>query len=171
MYLLEKQFLMGFDEKEKGKIGMRAKFSTALKEALKSKDKVAMGTIRLILSALKDRDISVREQGNAEGISDGDILLLLQSMLKQRQESAKIYADAGRDDLVKQEEAEIAIIKSFMPKQLDDSEVEAVIFAIITDLGAKEIKDMGKVMAVLKEQYAGQVDMGRAGGIAKKKLS
>lgn len=149
---------------------MRTQFSTALKEALKNKDTVALSTIRLITAALKDRDISVREQGNSEGVSDADILLMLQSMIKQRQESAKTYSDAGRDDLAEREEAEIEVIRSFMPRQLEDTEVESVIDGLISELGANSIRDMGKVMAVLKDKYAGQVDMGKAGGIAKKKL-
>ncbi len=150
---------------------MRAKFSTALKESLKNKDKVAASTIRLILAALKDRDITAREQEQAEGISDSDILLMLQSMIKQRQESSKTYSAAGRDDLAEREETEIDIIRSFMPKQLSDNELSDVIDEIIADLGADSLKDMGRIMNVLKEKYTGQADMGRAGAIAKQRLS
>lgn len=149
----------------------RSEFNAALKEALKSKDKVAMSTIRLILAALKDRDISVREKGETEGISEDEILMMLQSMVKQRQESSKTYSEAGRDDLAEREQAEIDVIRSFMPKQLDEAEVGAVIDGLIAEIGAHDIKDMGKVMAIMKERYAGQVDMGKAGAVAKKKLA
>jgi uncharacterized protein len=148
----------------------RTEFSAALKEALKSKNQIAVSTLRLITAALKDRDIAVRESGKPDGISDDEILLMLQSMVKQRQESAKIFSEAGRDDLAEQEETEIEVIKSFMPRQLDDAEVEGVITGIISEIGAKDVKDMGKVMAVMKTKYAGQVDMGKAGAVAKKKL-
>jgi uncharacterized protein len=148
----------------------RTEFSAALKEALKSKNQIAVSTLRLITAALKDRDIAVRESGKPDGISDDEILLMLQSMVKQRQESAKIFSEAGRDDLAEQEETEIEVIKSFMPRQLDDAEVEGVITGIISEIGAKDVKDMGKVMAVMKAKYAGQVDMGKAGAVAKKKL-
>jgi uncharacterized protein len=148
----------------------RTEISLALKEALKSQNKIALTTLRLITAAMKDRDIAIRESGKPDGITDDEILLMLQSMVKQRQESAKTFSDAGRDDLAEQEEAEIDVIKSFMPKQLDDAEVEAVIVGIITEISAKDIKDMGKVMAVMKTKYAGQADMAKAGAIAKKKL-
>ena len=101
----------------------RAEFTAALKEALKSKDQFAMSTIRLILAALKDRDIAARGTGNAEGIAEADIFSMLQSMIKQRQESAKIYCDAGREELAEREEAEIEVIQRFMPKQLSEDEV------------------------------------------------
>lgn len=149
----------------------RAEINAKLKEALKSGDKVASSTIRLIMAALKDRDISAREHGNTDGISDDEILLMLQSMVKQRQESSQTYSDAGRDDLAEREQAEIDVIKSFMPRQLEAEEVEAAIESIVKEIDAKDIKDMGRVMAVLKERYAGQVDMGKAGGVAKKKLA
>ena len=148
----------------------RTEISSALKEALKSQNKIALTTLRLITAAMKDRDIAIRESGKPDGITDDEILLMLQSMVKQRQESAKTYSEAGRDDLAEQEEAEIDVIKSFMPKQLDEAEVEAVIAGIIEEISAKDIKDMGKVMAVMKTKYAGQVDMAKAGAVAKKKL-
>ncbi len=170
-YLLEICFLMCFDAKEKEKMDMRTKFNEELKKALKNKDKIAASTIRLILAALKDRDIAEREQGQAGGVDDGGVLLMLASMIKQRQESSKIYSEAGRDDLAEREELEIDIIREFLPKQLGEQEVSEIIDGLITELEAKSLKDMGRIMAVLKEKYAGQVDMGKAGGIAKKKLS
>lgn len=148
----------------------REEFSEKLKKSQKSKDTIAISTIRLILAALKDRDIAVREKGNSQGVEDADILQMLQSMIKQRHESSKTYSDAGRCDLAEREEAEIDVIRDFMPKQLSDQEVEAVIVDIMKGIGAESIKDMGKIMAVLKSDYAGQIDMGKAGGIAKDKL-
>ena len=149
----------------------RAEFNAALKDALKNKDQIAMATIRLILAALKDRDIAARGTGNAEGIAESDILSMLQSMIKQRQESAKIYCDAGREELAEREEAEIEVIQRFLPKQLSEAEVAQALEKVIADLGAKEVKDMGRVMAVMKAQYAGQMDMGKVSGLVKQKLS
>ena len=149
----------------------RTEISTAMKKALKNKDKIALATIRLIMAALKDRDIAEREQGHADGVDDAAILLMLQSMVKQRQESSKTYSEAGRDDLAEREEIEIDVIRTFMPKQLTDEEVSEIIDGIIAELGAQSIKDMGKIMSVLRSEYAGQVDMGKAGGITKAKLS
>ncbi len=148
----------------------RAEFSAALKDALKNKDKVAMSTIRLIMAALKDRDIAARDKGNAGGISDNEVLSMLQSMIKQRQESSKTYSEAGRDDLAEREEVEIEIIRDFLPKQLSEDEVNAIIDSQIETLGVSSIKDMGKIMGVLKSEYAGQVDMSKAGGLVKAKL-
>ena len=161
-----------FWNKRKGKkLDKRTEFSSALKTALKSKDAIALATVRLILAALKDRDIAAREQGNADGLDESGILLMLQSMIKQRQESSKTYSDAGRCDLAEREEAEIEVIRNFMPKQLSDSDVGEIIEKLVEKIGAKDIKDMGKIMGVLKTEYAGQVDMGKAGAIAKEKLS
>lgn len=148
----------------------RSEFSAALKESLKNKEEIKVATIRLILAALKDRDITAREKGKADGVDDDGILLMLQSMIKQRNESSKTYSEAGRFDLAEREEAEIVIIRSFMPQQLSDSEIGEVIDGLIEKLGASDIKDMGKIMGVLKGQYAGRVDMTKAGKIAKEKL-
>lgn len=149
----------------------REEFNTALKGALKSKDQVAMSTIRLITAAMKDRDIAARSNGNMDGISDSEILSLLQSMIKQRQESAKTYREADRAELAEREEAEIKVIEQFLPAQMSEDEVSAAIDKIITDVGAADIKDMGKVMGALKDQYAGQLDMAKAGGLVKQKLA
>ncbi len=129
-----------------------------------------MSTIRLILAALKDRDIAARGAGKGDGIEETEILSMLQSMIKQRQESAKVYCDAGREELAEREEAEIEIIQGFLPQQLSADEIAEAIDKIIQDTGATDIKDMGKVMGVLKSEYAGQVDMGKAGGMVKQKL-
>lgn len=149
----------------------RSEINEALKTAMKNGEKLVVSTIRLILAAMKDRDISAREKGNSQGITNDEILLMLQSMIKQRQESAKTYSEAGRDDLAEREEAEVEIIRSFMPKQLSETEVSDAVKSLIAQVGATGIKDMGKVMNALKEQYAGQIDMGKAGGVVKALLS
>lgn len=149
----------------------REEFSASLKEAMKNKDQVTLSTVRLIQAALKDRDINARSSGNQDGISEAEILSMLQSMIKQRGESAKTYRDAGRPELAEREEAEIKIIENFLPKQMGDAEVAAAIEDIIKEVGAGGIKDMGKVMNELKARYAGQMDFGKAGGTVKQKLS
>jgi len=152
-------------------VSKREEFSVALKEALKAKDQVTMSTIRLITAALKDRDINARASGNMDGISEPEILSLLMSMVKQRQESSKTYRDANRADLADREDAEIKIIESFLPRQMSDAEAEQAVAKVITETGAAGIKDMGKVMNELKTRYAGQMDMGKVGGVVKQKLS
>ncbi len=149
----------------------RTEFNNALKDALREKDKVAMGAIRLMVAALKDRDIEARGKGNADGISESDILSMLQSMIKQRQESMKTYRDAGRDDLADREEQEIKIIERFLPQQMSEDDMRAVVDGLISELGVADIKDMGRLMAELKKRYAGQLDMGRASGVVKEKLA
>lgn len=149
----------------------REEFSQALKQAMQNKDQVALSTIRLITAAMKDRDIAARGNGNDEGIGDAEILSLLQSMVKQRQESSATYREADRAELAEREEAEIKVIEKFLPAQMGDDEMELTINSIITETGADSIKDMGKVMGVLKERYAGQLDMAKAGGMVKAKLA
>ncbi len=149
----------------------RQEFNNALKEAVKAKDQVATSTVRLILAALKDRDIMARGQGKPQGIDEGEIMSMLQSMIKQRKESVTIYRDAGREDLAGREEEEIAVIESFLPKQMEEAEVEKAIADLILELGAKDIKDMGRVMGELKTRYAGKMDMARASAAVKAKLS
>ncbi|MCD8497833.1 MAG: GatB/YqeY domain-containing protein [Alphaproteobacteria bacterium] len=148
----------------------RAEFSAAMKEAMKNKDTVGLATVRLIQAALKDRDISARGQGKTEGIDDNEILSMLGTMIKQRQESLKTYREAGREDLAEREQEEIQVIQRFMPKQLSDEELEATIKVLIKKTGAAGIKDMGKVMNALKSDYAGQADMGKAGSVVKQLL-
>jgi hypothetical protein len=149
----------------------REEFSAAMKEALKNKDQITLSTVRLISAALKDRDINARGTGNSEGVSESEILSMLQSMIKQRQESSKTYRDANRADLADREDAEIVIINKFLPSQLSEAEVGTAIDSVIATIGAKDIKDMGKVMNELKANYAGQMDMAKAGGVVKQKLS
>ena len=137
---------------------MRENIAAAMKKALKDKDQAALGTMRLIMAALKDRDIAERGNGNPDGISNDDILGLLQTMIKQRTESAKMYNDGGRPELAAAEETEIAIIKGFLPAQLSDDEMKLAITAAIEQTSAASVKDMGQVMSFLKSNYAGQMD-------------
>lgn len=149
---------------------MREQFTTALKEAMKAGDKPRLGAIRLIQAAIKDKDIEARGAGK-EAATNDEILALLQKMIKQRQESATIYRENNRPELAANEEGEIAVIQSFLPKQLDEAETKAAIAAAIAETGASGMKDMGKVIAHLKERFAGQMDFGKASGLVKAALS
>ena len=148
---------------------MREKFSSELKAAMKAGEKRRVDTIRMIMAALKDKDIEARGQGKA--VSGEDILTLLQKMVKSRKESLEIYEKAGRTDLATQESEEIAVIHSFLPQQLTDAEVEQAISSAIAETGAASIKDIGRVVAVLKGKYAGRMDFGKASALVKEKLS
>ena len=148
---------------------LRDQLSAALKDAMKSRNAERLSTVRLIQAAIKDRDIANRGAGKEEA-SDDEILQILAKMVKQRDESAKIYEDNARPELAAKERAEIKVVQDFMPKQLSDSDVRANIAAIITETGAAGPKDMGKVMAVLKERYAGQMDFAKASGMVKAAL-
>lgn len=141
---------------------MRENIADALKEALKAKDQLALSTIRLISAALKDRDIAARGNDNLDGISEEEILSMLQTMIKQRIESAKMYRDGDRPELAANEEAEIGIIKNFLPAQLSQDEMLRAITKAIVETGAGSIKDMGQVMGYLKGHYAGQMDFSSA---------
>jgi len=149
---------------------MRDAISTAQKEALKAKDKTALSTIRLIAAALKDRDIAARTKGNGEGISDDEILSMLQTMIKQRAESVKLYNEGNRPELAAAENEEIRVIQQFLPQQLSSEELDAAISSAIAQSGAESVKDMGKVMGMLKSAYAGQIDFGVASGQIKSRL-
>jgi len=149
---------------------MRDTLAKALKEALKAKNDVALSTIRLITAALKDRDIAARSAGNSDGIPDDEILGMLQTMIKQRTESAKMYRDGDRPELADGEEAEITIIQQFLPEQLDSDAVQKAISEIIAESEAASVKDMGKVMAELKTRFAGQMDFGMASQMVKAAL-
>ncbi|WP_150286406.1 GatB/YqeY domain-containing protein [Rhabdaerophilum calidifontis] len=149
---------------------MREQFTTALKDAMKSGDKARLGAVRLIQAAIKDKDIEARGAGRAQA-SDEEILALLQKMIKQRQESAAIYRENGRPELAENEESEIAVITSFLPRQLDEAETKVAIAAAIAETGAQGMKDMGKVIALLRERFAGQMDFGKASGLVKAALS
>ena len=150
---------------------LRAKLNDALKEAMKAKKKRAVSTLRLILAALKDRDIAHRTQGAGDdGISEDEILKLLQSMIKQRRDSIEAYNAGGRKELADSEAEEIEIIKSFLPEQMADAEVVDAVRDIISHSGASSIKEMGQVMALLREKYAGRMDFGKASTLVKEEL-
>ena len=150
---------------------LRNALSESLKDAMRSQDKIAISTLRLVLAALKDRDIAARAYGNSNDLSDVEILSMLETMVKQRRESIKMYQTGGRQELAQQEHDEIAIIKRFMPKQLNDAEIETAVMTAIAEVGADSLKQMGKVMARLRQNYAGQMDFGKAGAIAKQRLA
>ncbi|MGO8501013.1 GatB/YqeY domain-containing protein [Rhizobium leguminosarum] len=149
---------------------LRDQLATQLKEAMKAKNTERLSTVRLIQAAVKDRDIANRGTGK-EQASDDEILQILAKMVKQRDESAKIYEENARPELAAKERAEIIVIQDFMPKQLSDAEVRANVSAIITETGAAGAKDMGKVMAALKERYAGQMDFAKASATVKELLN
>ena len=140
---------------------MRDKISRSMKDALKAGDKVALSTIRLIAAALKDRDITARGNGTSEGISDDEILLMLQTMIKQRRESSVMYRDAGRNELAETEDLEIKIIEEFLPEQLGEDEIKVAIETAISQTNAISVKDMGKVMGYLKKEYTGKMDFSK----------
>jgi uncharacterized protein len=149
---------------------LREAITERMKTAMRAKDARTLSTVRLIMAALKDRDIAARSEGERPQIPDSEILRLLQSMVKQRRESIALYEKGNRPELVQQESEEIAVIESFLPQQLDDAGIEAVAKAAITETGAAGIKDMGKVMGVLREQHAGVLDMAKAGAVVRRLL-
>ena len=152
-------------------MALRERFNEQLKEAMKAKEAKRVSTLRLVLAAVKERDIAARTETSREGVSDDDILQLLTKMIKQREESAATYESAARPELAAGEREEIAIIREFMPKQLSPEETRAAVAAVVKETGAASIKDMGKVMAALKERYTGQMDFGKAGATVKELLS
>ncbi len=150
---------------------LRTRLSDALKAAMKEKDGRSVSTLRLILAALKDRDIAARGKGNQDGVSDDEVLGLLQSMIKQRRESIGLYEKGGRMELAQGEAEEISVIEGFLPEQMSEEEMATVITGVVGEVGAESLKDMGKVMTALKEQFAGQMDFGKASAIVKERLS
>ena len=150
---------------------LRASIMAATKQAMKDKAANRLSTLRLISAAIKDRDIAARADGNDEGVGDDELLAILGKMTRQRSESAKTYEEAGRIDLAERELEEITVIEEFLPRQLDDDEVDTAIDAAITTVGAASIRDMGKVMGELKSKYTGQMDFGSVGAKVKAKLS
>jgi uncharacterized protein YqeY len=149
---------------------MRDAITAAIKDAMKAGDKDRLSTLRMMNAAIKDRDIEARGAGKGP-LEEDDLLQLFQKMVKQRQESAKIYAENGRDELAAQENAEIGVIKGFMPQQMDEAGMVAAVDAVVTELGAAGMKDMGRVMAALKERHTGSMDFGKANGLVKQRLS
>lgn len=151
-------------------MAMRERLQEALKEAMRAKAVDRLSTLRLINAAIKDRDIANRGDGGDGVVSDGDILAIMGKMVKQRQESARAYEEGGRLELAEKELAEIGVIEEFLPRQLDAPEVEAALVAAIAETGATSIRDMGRVMAVLKGKYTGQMDFGAVGPRLKDRL-
>jgi uncharacterized protein YqeY len=148
---------------------MRQRINDELKTAMKSGDKLKVSVLRMAQAALKDRDIEARGLGK-EPLTDEEILTLFQKMIKQRQESAALYGKGGRADLQAQETAEVEILSSFLPKQLDEAEVRAAVAAAVSEVGAASIRDMGKVMAALKAKYTGRMDFAKVGPLVKDAL-
>ena len=141
----------------------RERFAADLKEAIKARDTKRISTLRLITAAIKDRDIAARTEDNADGVGDAEILAILAKMIRQREESARLYEEGGRLDLAEQERSEIAIIRDYLPRQMSEAEVDAAITRAIEETGASSIRDMGKVMATLKARHTGQMDFSRVG--------
>ena len=150
---------------------MRDILDKSLKDAMRARNAQKISTIRLINAAIKDRDIAIRSEDNLEGVSDEEILSILSKMIKQRKESAKQYEEGGRLELAQQEFEEIEIIENFLPRQLDLNETEQIVKKIILEINANSLRDMGKVMSLLKENYSGKMDFGKAGVVAKELLS
>ncbi|MGH1591242.1 GatB/YqeY domain-containing protein [Methylobacterium phyllosphaerae] len=149
---------------------LRARFTTEMKEAMKAGDKERLATVRMIQAALKDKDIEARGLGK-EPASDEEILALLQKMIKQRTESAAVYEQGGRPELAANERAEIAIVESFLPKQMDEAEIKAAVEAAIQETGAAGPKDMGRVIGALKGTFTGRMDFGKASALVKAALA
>ena len=149
---------------------LRSGLNDALKTAMRERDAATVSTLRLILAALKDRDIAARPKGNSTGIGDDEILGMLQGMIKQRRESIALYEKGGRADLVDKETQEIVVIERFLPKQMDESAMAQAIAALVKELGAASVKDMGRVMGELKARYSGQMDFAKASGLVKQQL-
>lgn len=150
---------------------LRDKLSEALKDAMRARDMVSVGTIRLVLAKLKEVDIASRTEANREGVADDKILSMMQGMIKQRNESIVLYEKGNRADLADKEKAEIVVIERFLPQQMDDAAVQAAVTEAIAAAGATSIKDMGGVMAALKAKYAGQMDFAKASAAVKKTLA
>ena len=149
---------------------LRDRIQVDLNKAVRDKNKEIISTLRLVLAAMKDRDIVARSKGNNDGITEDEISLMLQTMIKQRTESAKIFFEAGRNDLAEKEENEISIISNFLPKQLTNNEILIVIEKTIKETQAKSMRDMGKIMGLIKQKYAGKCDFSEVSKIVKDTL-
>jgi uncharacterized protein len=149
---------------------LRQRFTDALKQAMKAKEELTVSTVRLVIARLKEHDIEARGRGKSEGIGDAEIQQMLQGMIKQRRDSIVLYEQGKRPELVAKEQGEIAIIERFLPQQLGEAELEAAVKTVIAELGAQGMKDMGRVMAALRERHAGQIDAGKASQVAKRLL-
>jgi uncharacterized protein YqeY len=149
---------------------LRERLSEALKTAMKGRDQRAVSTVRLILTAIKDRDIAARGKGITDGISEQEIYNVLQTMIRQREESIRLYEQGGRLELAQQEADEIKIIETFLPKALSEAEADAAIAAVLAEIGAQGLRDMGRVMAALRERFAGQMDFTKASAKVRERL-
>ena len=149
---------------------LRTRVSDAIKDAMRSKETDRLSTLRLINAAIKDKDISLRADGDDRVVEDADVLSILGRMVKQRQESARAYEEGGRLELAEKERSEIKVIETFLPKQLDDAEIESAVSDAIAAVGAESLRDMGKVMGELKSKFTGQMDFGKVGPMVKSKL-
>lgn len=150
---------------------LRERINTGLKTAMREKDAARLSTLRLINAAIKDQDINARGEGKADGVDEAAVLAILGKMVKQRHESARAYEEGGRLELAEKERGEIGVIEEFLPRQLDDGEVDTAIAAAISETGATSIRDMGRVMGVLKAKYTGQMDFGAVGPMVKDRLA
>ena len=150
---------------------LRVELNESLKRAIKSKENCTISTIRLILAALKDRDIAARSNGNPDGISDDLILQLLQKMVKQRHDSSALYQKGNRPELAAREMQEIEIIESFLPEQMDETEIRSAVDQMVNELNASGLKEMGSVMSSLRERYAGRMDFSKASAMVKQSLA
>lgn len=148
-------------------MSLREDISSSVKDAMKTKDAIRLSTLRLVNAAIKDRDIAARAEDRCGGIDDGEIMGILSKMVKQREESATVYDDNGRPELAERERSEIDVIRKFMPTPLTEDELKAVIETYVKESGATCLKSMGKIMGQLKSDYAGRVDMGKAGALIK----
>tara|TARA_R110002049_G_scaffold23781_7_gene84890 strand:+ start:109334 stop:109816 length:483 start_codon:yes stop_codon:yes gene_type:complete len=152
-------------------MSLRMRISDALKQAMKDKAAERLSTLRLINAAIKDKDIAARAGGNDDGVPEAEVLSILSKMSKQRLESARAYEEGGRLDLADRERSEIEVIEEFLPRQLSAEETTAAVDAAVAEIGATSIRDMGKVMGLLKERYTGQMDFGTVGPMIKDRLS
>lgn len=151
--------------------GLREKINTSLKDAMRARDATRVATLRLINAAIKDRDIALRAESRPEGVTDAEIVTILAKMVKQRQESVRSYEEGGRLDLAQAEADEIAVIEGFLPRQMDDAETERAIAAAIEETGATGVRDIGRVMALLKARHAGSMDFAVVGPKVKARLA
>lgn len=152
-------------------MGLRTKITEGIKSAMRERDTLRLSTLRLINAAVKDQDIAARAKGNADGVDEGEVLAIMAKMVKQRQESARVYEEGGRLELAEKEQAEIVVIEEYLPRQLSEDEVAKAVDAAIADAGAASIRDMGRVMGTLKGKYAGRMDFGAVGPLVKDRLS
>ncbi len=150
---------------------MRNRINEALKTAVKAKDQIRVSTLRLINAAIKDRDIAIRSDDRTEGVTEEEIFEVMSKMIKQRNESAKLYEEGSRLELAERERAEIVVIEEFLPKQMDEEEITTAVDAAVAETGAGGLKDMGRVMGVLKQNYTGKMDFGKASVKVKAALS